>query len=72
MTRIRNTILNYCDLYRYVKAIKPKKVVRQSRFKNHLKFQNLNIQYSFFAVTWPNASTENTKCLENIFTQKLL
>ena len=30
MTRLRNTILNYCSLCRYVKAIKPKKIVRQS------------------------------------------
>ena len=44
MTRHRNLILNYCGLCRYVKAIKLKKVVRQSFFKNHLKFQNFNIQ----------------------------
>ena len=35
MNRIRDTILNYCGLCRYVKAIKPKKVVRQNLFKNH-------------------------------------
>ena len=44
MTRHRNSVLNYCGLCRYVKAIKPKKVVRQSLFKNHLKFQNFNIK----------------------------
>ena len=44
MTRHRNSILNYCGLCRYVKAIKPKKVVRQSILKNHLKFQNFYIQ----------------------------
>ena len=27
ITRPRNTILNYCDLCRYVKAIKPKKLL---------------------------------------------
>ena len=47
MTRLRNTKLNYCGLRRYVKSIKPKKVVRQNLFKNHLKFQNFSIQYSF-------------------------
>ena len=35
MTRLRNLILNYCGLCRYVKRIKPKKVVRQSLFKNY-------------------------------------
>ena len=44
MTRLRNTIFNYCGLCRYVKTFKPKKVVRQSFFKNHLKFENFNIQ----------------------------
>ena len=39
MARLRNTNFNCCCLCRYVKAIKPKKFV-----KNHLKFQNLNIQ----------------------------
>ena len=47
MTRLRNTILNYCGLCRYVKAIKTKKVVTQSLFKNNLKFQNFNIQEGF-------------------------
>ena len=42
MTRLRNTILNYCGLRRYVKAIKPKKVVGQSLPKGHLKFRNFN------------------------------
>ena len=40
----RNTILNYCNLCQYVKVMKPKRAVRQSRFKNHLKFQNFNTQ----------------------------
>ena len=44
MTRLRNTIFNYCGLCQYMKGIKPKKVVRQNPFKNHLKFQNFNIQ----------------------------
>ena len=69
MTRLRNAILNYCGLCRYVKAIKPEKVGRQSLFKNHLRFQN---SIKLFTVTWPNAGTNNRKFLENIFTQKLL
>ena len=69
MTRLGNTILNYCGLCRYVKAIKPKKIVGQSLFKNHLKFQNF---IKFFTVTCPNAGTNNRKFLENVFTQKLL
>ena len=69
MTRLRKKSMNYCGLYRYVKAIKPKKVVRQSFFKNHLKFQ---YSIKFFTATWPNAGTNNRKFLENIFTQKLL
>ena len=44
MTRLRKTILNVCGLRCYVKAIKSKKFVRQSLFKNLLKFRNLNIQ----------------------------
>ena len=44
MTRHKNSILNYCGLCRYVKAIKLKKFVIQSLFKNYLKFQNVNIQ----------------------------
>ena len=44
MTRLSNSILNYCGLCQFVKAIKSKKVVRQSLFKNHLKFQNFNFQ----------------------------
>ena len=40
MTGLSNKILNYCGLCGYVKAIKPNKVVTQSLFKNHLKFQN--------------------------------
>ena len=43
MTRLRNTILNYCSLCRYLKPTKPKKVVRQSLFQNLLKFRNFNI-----------------------------
>ena len=42
MTRLRNTILNYCGLFQYVKAMKPKKIVGESVFKNHLKFQNFD------------------------------
>ena len=44
MTRLKILIFNYCGLCRFVKAIKPKKVVRQSIFKNRLMFQNFNIQ----------------------------
>ena len=51
MTRLRNTILNYCGLCRYMKVIKSNKVVRQSLFKNHLKFEKFNIQLIFFTVT---------------------
>ena len=54
MTRLRNTILNYCCLCQKlkpkkvkVKVIKAKKVIRPSPFKNHLKFQNFTIHYSF-------------------------
>ena len=54
-----------------MKAIKPKKVVRQILFKNHLKFQNF-IFNKVFTVTWANAATKIRKVLENIFTQKLL
>ena len=65
MTRLRNTILNYCGLCRYLKAIKTKRVIRQSIFKNHLKFQNLKV---FFTGTSPNSGTNNRKFLVNIFT----
>ena len=44
IARLSNTILNYCGLCRWVKASKPRKVVTQSLVKNHLKFQNFNIQ----------------------------
>ena len=47
MARLKNLILNSCGLCRYGKAIKPKKVVRRSLFKNHLKSQSFNIQQSF-------------------------
>ena len=47
MTRLRNTIFNYCGLRRYVKAIKPKTNMGQSLFKNHLKFQNFNKVFYF-------------------------
>ena len=40
MIRINNPILNYCGLCSYLKPIKPKKVVRQSLFKDHSNFQN--------------------------------
>ena len=42
MTILTNMISNYCGLCRYVKAIKPMKTLRL--FKNHLTFQNFNIQ----------------------------
>ena len=44
MTAHKNSILNYCGLCRYVKAVKPKEAVRKRLFKNHFKFQNFNIQ----------------------------
>ena len=47
-TRLRNTLLNYCGLCQYVKAIKPKKVVTLSLFKNYLKFQ---YSIKFFTAT---------------------
>ena len=69
MTKLRNTTLNYCGLCRYVKAIKLKKIVGQSLFKNHLKFQNFNkVCHCDMAKRGHN----NRKFLENIFTQKLL
>ena len=52
-----------------MKAIKPNKDVKQTLFKNHLKFQ---YSIKFFPVTWPNVGTNNTKFLENVFIQKLL
>ena len=61
MIRLSNKILNYCGLCRYVKAIKPNKVVRKSLFKKKFKVQ-----------TWSNAGTNNRKLLENIFTQNLI
>ena len=42
MTILTNMILNYCGLCRYVKATEPMKTLRL--FKNHLTFQNFNIQ----------------------------
>ena len=71
ITRHRNSILIYCGLCRYVKAIKSKKVVRQSLFKNH-KVLKFLYSIKFFTTTWSNAGTNNRKLLENIFTQKLL
>ena len=47
-----------------MKAIKPNKDVKQTLFKNHLKFQ---YSIKFFPVTWPNVGTNNTKFLENVF-----
>ena len=41
-----------------MKAIKPNKDVKQTLFKNHLKFQ---YSIKFFPVTWPNVGTNNTK-----------
>ena len=38
MTLLKNRILNSSYLCQNMKAIKPKKVVKQSFFKNHLKF----------------------------------
>ena len=52
-----------------MKAIKPNKDVKQTLFKNHLKFQ---YSIKFFPVTWPNVGKNNTKFLENVFIQKLL
>ena len=37
MTRLRNAILNYCDLCRYAQAVQPKKIVRQILFKKSFK-----------------------------------
>ena len=59
-------ILNYCGLCRYVKAIKPKKIVGQSLFKNHLNFKILK---KFFTVTWPNAGTV-IKSFQKIYLHK--
>ena len=51
MTRLRNKILNYCDLRRYVKANNPKKIAGQSLFKNYLKFQNFNFKIFYCGMT---------------------
>ena len=61
MTKLEDTILNYCGLCRYVELLN-----QINPFRNHLKFQK------FFAVTWPNAGTNNRQVLENTFTQWLL
>ena len=42
MTRLRNTILNYCGLCRYVKAIKSKKVVVALRIISNFKISMFN------------------------------
>ena len=44
MTRLRKMTLNYYGLCQYIKAIKSEKIFTQSLFKDHLKFQNFNIQ----------------------------
>ena len=69
-TRLRDTILNYCGFCRYVKAIKPKKILRQSLLKNYLKFQNVNKVF----LLWHGETQAqiNRIFLENIFTQKLI
>ena len=49
MIRLRNTILNYCGLSQYVKAVKLKKIVGKSLLKENdilksfLKAQNLKL-----------------------------
>ena len=47
----KNTILNYCVLCWYMKANKLKKIVRQSIFKNHLKFQKFNFKIFYCDMT---------------------
>ena len=63
MTRLRNSILNYYSLCRYVKAVKPKKVIRI--FENHLKFQNFNTQFLL-------QHSQTRAQIKNVFAQKLL
>ena len=48
MTRLRNTILNYCGLCQQMKAIKPMKIEGQGLFKNQLNFK---ISINFITVT---------------------